>query len=150
MGTIFLPISLDGRLYDFKFHVVRAKDLGTIETGILGNNILQATRADLKQSTQTLFFTTLDCEIPIIQCQQVQALQISEKAEILEPTRSDLILSKLRLIHVETEPKEKLVSLINQFQDNFQIPNDYLPMLKSLFNHEIHTISEKPIFVKNY
>jgi hypothetical protein len=65
LGIIFLPVILNGEKYDFRFHVVRQQDLGALDNGILGNNILQATKADIKNSTMKLQLTTLNVDLPL-------------------------------------------------------------------------------------
>lgn len=65
LGTIFLPFKFGDVSFDFKFHIVRQKDVGTSENGILGNNILQTVKADIKHSSMVLSLTTLGICLPL-------------------------------------------------------------------------------------
>ena len=67
LGTIFLPFQFGEEKYDFKFHVVRQCDVGTFDTGILGNNILQTVKADIINSSLTMKLTTLGIELPLFE-----------------------------------------------------------------------------------
>ncbi|XKL60159.1 hypothetical protein PGB90_001175 [Kerria lacca] len=60
LGIIYLPIIIYGEEYDFKFHVVRQQDIGKMDKGILGYNILQATKAQINLEKMILNFTTLN------------------------------------------------------------------------------------------
>lgn len=165
LGTIFLPFKFPTGWYDFKFHVVRQQDIGNVENGILGNNILSSTHADIKHSDMLLALTTLNEELPISYTKtpspllrkiaitdpvSTQEPPLVEQPKIVEINREEQLLSKIRIQHLEKPVRETIQKILLSYPKNFQLANDPLTLLPNSFQHEIYLSNDKPIYVKNY
>lgn len=65
------------------------------------------------------------------------------------PQRVDIILTALKLSHIENDARTKLIRLIEHFNKIFFIEGDLLTKT-NLIEHNIVTKDEKPIFVRQY
>ena len=197
LGIMYIPFILGDEKYNMKFHIVRREDMGSLNRGILGANILKAADVAIHSNSMILDFTKINLQLamtsnpdveisseipkkPVLdltiqktnsvsesfsevseiieekietESSQVEDDTLEKKVQILpfnSDKRSHHVLSALRLEHLNPENKEKLQSLIIEFAHDFFLKSDPLPSLQSKFQHEIHTTTDVPIFVKNY
>ncbi|XKL59924.1 hypothetical protein PGB90_000940 [Kerria lacca] len=118
LGIIYLPINIYGEevRYDFKFHVVGQQDIGKMDKGILGYNILQATKAQINLEKMILNFTTLNACFPLSRTK-------NPLSNILSITNTADSISKI---------DEKIYSLNNE---------EIHSCLNNIDEHSTHSIS---------
>lgn len=145
-GTVLFDITVENRIFSLPFHVVRQEDIEPRYDGIIGNNILSASKSIIDLDAMTVTWKDQNIVIPTfnspIPNSQVRTI-------IAKDTRSKTLIQNLRLAHLEVSAKKSLVDLLLHFKNDFHLPGDKL-ISNVKAEHAINTTTQIPIYIKNY